>query len=434
MVLIAPISPNATNATPIQSESDRGKAFSVPAVSNVSPVSPVTATETVTTVTTPAQSGLSALVSELKDVLDAKNLQLLKQLIPNLNEATETLLLLTENVTAENESPLSKDIRKIFNTIAQSGATLSEINLHSPESTLAALKQFASPEAKKILDQVTGELNEKLSTIPTRQEARIVGEVLKHIDRLLSADHKDQQLIQNLLTDLIKGLPRLFAPMPELLGNKAPLSEELTILLKTLEQNLQEIIQSKVGAKELRSALLQAQLGLNDFMKGASLKDVEQAFELLDLVGSMHQLQNAQSNLQQLNSLLNTFGEPSLFLFATLIGGSFTKLKFTHDPQDEEGKKNRGKRSGKYSMISLSLNLPAIGPVCVDLGYKQKELLMKITMTNESVVDFLKPRGVLLRKSLKELGYNVKDFSIEHGEIQNHIVPETMIVRDGVFA
>lgn len=440
MVLISPISPNATNSSPIQTGSESTKALSVTAVPGVSPVAPVGPSEAITNVTTPVQTGLSALVTELKELLDARNLQLLKQLLPNISSAKDTLLLLTEDITDGTESPLANDIKKIFATIIQNGATLSENNLQSPESILTALKQFASPEVKVLLEQVAIELEEKIINIPTRQEARVATEVLKHLENILLASHKDPTAVENLIKNLIQGLPRLFSPIsssaPELLGNKQNISEELVTLLKSLEQNLQEGIQKGLGTKELRAMLLQAQAGLNEFMRGASPKEIEQAHDLLDLVGSMQQLHNAQTNLQQLNSLLNTFGEPSLFLFATLIGGSFTKLKFTHDAQDEEGKKTRGKRGGKYSTVSLSIDLPAIGSVNVDLGYHQKELLLKVTIANETAVNFLKPRGALLRKSLQELGYDLKDLSIDFGEIRKHIVPETMVSRrsEGVFA
>ena len=80
--------------------------------------------------------------------------------------------------------------------------------------------------------------------------------------------------------------------------------------------------------------------------------------------------------------------------------------------------------------------MPGFGAILVELAYKAKTIMMKLTLENEPKAEFMKSKAPLLRERFTEAGYELTQFDITHGNIRE-ISPswkDEEHLREGIFA
>lgn len=197
-------------------------------------------------------------------------------------------------------------------------------------------------------------------------------------------------------------------------------------LLKSLATELQSLHGSKAGDKEIRDTLARALKTLQTQFKDLSTPSADKLLsEGLRALKSLEQLANGQEVLNQINPLIQALGEPALVLVPSLMQGLLTRWEISVPPRrvQEEGDGAGGKRSNSegYERVQLSLPLPALGMVGVDLAHRDGEVLLNLTFSNDELTEFVTARLPRLEAALSNLGFDKIKLSAQSGEIKEAI-------------
>ncbi len=156
--------------------------------------------------------------------------------------------------------------------------------------------------------------------------------------------------------------------------------------------------------------------------------DTTQTLKLQELATRLEQVASAQEFTNQLTPLLQSYGEPALLLFPFLFQNLMNHGEVTFHPKDgkkkqgeKEGKSSDGERAEAFQRIQLSVPLPSLGPVGIDIAVNPQEILGRFTVENESAAQFLTEQLEHLGAALSEYGYKKMDLSAQIGTVQSNI-------------
>ncbi len=422
MAFITPISRNETNAQSISSESDRAQVVKNNPVTSVTPTAAVTSGN-VTAVPTSSNAGgsFNAIESSLQTLLAETNLKSIKLMLPLIKEATFIFKEITQfdtKLPAALESKellgIDREIKNLITALTKDGVMLSEESLKDPKELVKILLNFADPKTKVAIDEAKKVLTEVTANLPPREDFAILKVAHDNLAEILSrVGNVPLSQIREDLTAFFKSLKTLFSE------NSPIIKDETAAIIKTILADIENVLgkdQKEAGPAELKKILGQAISQIKDLFSGKDPKEVAKIFESARLVDQLETLTQAQTNLSQINTVMNTLGEPSLFVFAILIGGFLSRIKLTHDPVDEETRKKGGK--GGFAQVNMKVDLPGLGQVAVYLAHRSTELLLRVTLENEELAQFLESRAPKLRKALNRMGYELKGFDISSGDLK----------------
>ena len=342
MVLISPLSPNTTNAPTVE-PSEAPQVRSETPVSQVTPVSSIASAPVAAVSKESINENVQALVQDLKQLLSEQSLKLLLQLLPALDDAKNAVLTIHDQSSDQQllSSPLERELQRIFKAIENSGLVIDEKSLADSSQTFAALKNFAALQLQDSLKEIKEALAATASKLPSLPEVRLLNEIVKEISFTLSKDGQTIELTKESINSLIIGLNRLFSAISNELeaSNSSKIRPEITKALSELISNLEQALKENAPAKSITNTLDRAVVNFKEFFNGYEPKEILKTHELKEFVAAVEQFTTAQADLAKINTLLQAFNEPSLYMFVALFGGNLSRIKFSHDEACEDGSK-----------------------------------------------------------------------------------------------
>ncbi|OVE80249.1 hypothetical protein BVY02_00870, partial [bacterium J17] len=223
-----------------------------------------------------------------------------------------------------------------------------------------------------------------------------------------------------------KSLDQLINNLTEDVKSKAGKSSEKSTLQKTLSDLIQ-IRDQPEGAEEKLKALISNLPEPAHNNANKSPIDGKSKSELLQLASRLEQMANTQEMLSRMNPVMQALGEPALllfpFIFQGLLSHSEVSLESYIDPknpnvdEDEEGA--GGSKSGKYHRIQLSVPLPNLGEVEIDIAHRKEEIFVRMILGNPEAGEFLISKMDQLGAILQELGYSTRELMTKISETKS---------------
>ncbi len=146
--------------------------------------------------------------------------------------------------------------------------------------------------------------------------------------------------------------------------------------------------------------------------------------ELATLANRLEQLAQAQETLSQLAPIMHALGEPAFILFPMLFRGFLLNTEIRVDPdqkkrqqggnkESEEEGKGTGEGTQAFQRFHISVPLPSMGAIEVDVAYSEEHLIARFIVEQEDVSEFLDTQLELLRAELGSSNFKELDFSVE---------------------
>lgn len=154
-----------------------------------------------------------------------------------------------------------------------------------------------------------------------------------------------------------------------------------------------------------------------------SNKDIELAPQAQQVLKGIESIMHAQASLMQVNPVMHALGEPSLVLLPALVQGIFGAWRVSVK-ESIENEKEGGQSKGaakQFVRIGLSLTLPSLGPIEVDVAHRKGEVLVHIASTNTDVTTLISERAPQLEEAFKQLGYDKTAFSASTGKLKSSV-------------
>ena len=150
-------------------------------------------------------------------------------------------------------------------------------------------------------------------------------------------------------------------------------------------------------------------------------KSKEAVPKLRETIVRLEQIIATQELLNQLNPVMQALGEPALVLFPFLFQGMLAHAEVTLEPDrpwnkkdlTEEEKNDSDKEP--YQRIQMSIPLPAIGEIGIDIAHRKEEILVRLLAASPEIVSFISERAKTLKESLLEGGYKNAELTVALG-------------------
>ncbi len=150
--------------------------------------------------------------------------------------------------------------------------------------------------------------------------------------------------------------------------------------------------------------------------------------ELKQVAAQLDQLAATQEKLNKLNPLMHALGEPALILLPFVLQGLLTHSEVSVESRWGKGnkKEGNGKRGGSkkapYQRVQVTVPLPSIGEVDVDIAHREQEIMVRFTVENPKVGAFLIEQLEELANTLKGLNFSQTEL-ITHVGVRSHHLP-----------
>ncbi|MCB0345003.1 MAG: hypothetical protein KDD66_07790 [Bdellovibrionales bacterium] len=310
---------------------------------------------------------------------------------------------------------------------------ITEQQVHRVLSKLGEAADLQNPTT--VLAQVLSATKGEMAG-PLKEAAAAVKELVAELSRPVPA-----RVANALHIELIQ----LQKAWPELEPNERRFALEK--LIGTLERNLDEVKQD--GAAKVKNALVDAasemvklvtethedhpparlsklinslETQLNN-LNNKDKADPSTLNKLQDVSMRLEQMAATQEVLSQLNPVMQALGEPALVLFPFLFQGFLTHSQVTLEAKkpwgktDENGKNGGGRGGEPFQRIQLSVPLPSLGSIGVDVAHRPEEILVRITAPDANSAGFIESRLEGLGERLRTIGFKKTELSTAVGEV-----------------
>lgn len=350
-----------------------------------------------------------AIIFKILDVLQPKPLAGSAQALPI---ATEFQSLIRQVAAGNNfrQEPLA-----LLENLASAG--IPKETIEQLVSGFAKFEELANPERTLQLLQSSGsaaQLNE------LKQTVTVLKEILQKSTPL--PFERTLQLIQTQLAEILLTTSRADFSLPTAQRTLEVLSESILRELKskdrfttserTFLQNIATNLRTAHASPEaLRATLETALQAVNQ--SGAQLANAErlgpdQLNRLQQVITRFEQLLSTQESLLQLNPVLQAIGEPALILFPFLFHGLMSQSEVSVQSKKQRSDDNKQKNSGDqepFHRVQVTVPLPSLGTVGVDVAHRKKEILVRLTVAEQEVGNFLLEQLEHLAALLREQGF-----------------------------
>jgi len=223
---------------------------------------------------------------------------------------------------------------------------------------------------------------------------RLLGALREHISSLLEKSVEDN-------STAAKRLPQVLATLERQLQNSSPKQQQI---LQNLSDDLRRAMSDPA---DLQQQLEQFSKKLEDHGTKNS-KDF--SGKLQQTAIRLEQMASTQETLSQLNPVMQALGEPAMILFPFLVSGLMKHSQVTIDPNSKRDRSKKGRDGEPYQRIQVTVPLPKLGPVAVDIAHRDKEILASFHVRDAEVKAFLQEQLELLASQLRQHGF-------EHAEL-----------------
>lgn len=202
--------------------------------------------------------------------------------------------------------------------------------------------------------------------------------------------------------------------------------DERTLLKSTLVELSRAQEQSEGLTQHLEAALRRVQNAAPQRLERGVPLDGKGAEELKQLASKLDQMAATQERLNKLNPLMQALGEPAMILFPFLAQGLLKHSEVIVEPrkgkrrgEDDEGDGDGGKRgeeAAPFQRIQVSVPLPSIGIVDVDVAHRESEILVRFSVEDPEV-------GAFLQEQLEHLATILRERNFKRAELVAHVGP-----------
>lgn len=392
------------------------------------------------------QNGEAQVLLKILDVSKSTQPQALlpRTAVDQLSQQLTSLIQNSKGPLFQSASPMP---------LAAALAELPAENLAKLEKVFSSLQpETGLPNASQALKQLRASVDGSLVT--TLKEAaeslrslaekyvqtpaeRTLNYLRTELTNLLEQEPVDRQFVLRQVDKLIDGLRReigLDGDSPDGFFTKfgthtdAANRKRGEVLFETLGRVLEDLKQGKSDKPEALRRHLEAALRQLDTAEVDQPKQqtdsVRSAADLLRLASRLDQLAASQESLNQLNPLMHALGEPALVLFPFLFQGLLSHSEVTIDPyrggrksgqnrrDDEDGEKGD---ATPYQRVQVSVPLPQLGTIDVDVAHRDKEILVRLTADDPEIVTFLEAQFENLAAILHREGFERSELTAHLG-------------------
>ncbi|MCB0354337.1 MAG: hypothetical protein KDD64_12455 [Bdellovibrionales bacterium] len=327
----------------------------------------------------------------------ATTLQTLERLVStsSLQTQRENLETLREISSQDHvEVTVSKVIQETHTLLQQFEKILNAEQPSQPTAPLREVGETLLPEARRVLLQLAkgaqqleqrSLVQEALQVITEFDQASapkaVVAAVLTLAEKFLSFSKTPAQSeLEPLITRLLQSLPQT---APERNEENSPILQtvELKSLVKSVLNKLEHLISQPTPTKGQES--------------------IPRLIQQADILLKAHETAN------RLNTVAQNLGEPIFAIVPALISGFLSHWEMQIIPPkvgDESGRKQ--KPNDDYVRIQSSLVLPNLGEIQIDLAHNRNEILLSLSLQDDSKVDHIEQHLGKLEHALRDLGYN----------------------------
>lgn len=209
-----------------------------------------------------------------------------------------------------------------------------------------------------------------------------------------------------------------FSFFPQRQSTAGPESQELG-LIQTLISELERLRDSKAGDREIRQGLQRMLAQVEKEPSGGSqLSSAAKETAARPGLQSLQGMLESRESLSQLNPIMQSAGQPVLMIIPALIQGILSRweMVFTPRPQPADGEGGEKKNeSEQFERVSLSIPLPSLGNVQIELARRSGEILVHFTLAKPEMTEFVRRRLPELSLMLQSAGYRKAQLHAETG-------------------
>jgi len=312
----------------------------------------------------------------------------------------------------------SQVLQKLFTSLG------STENLFDSNITLGQLLSATNGELAMALKDSATVIRSAVDNALLPASERLLQALQESLSRILEEGAQNNQSAARQLFQLSDTLARELKSNKSATGKEKALLQELVRDLNSANEN-PEMLQAKIDT-------ILAKLHLGVTTKNVARSDIDPSSmgKLLQVSTRLEQMAATQETLNQLNPLMQALGEPALILFPFLFQGLIAHTEVTVDsnPGDKKGQgKGKGKSSkrGKtqeesYQRIHINVPLPSMGSVGVEIAHRSKEILIRFSVADEGVGEFVSGHFEELASILRKQGFQTTDLTTTVGAVQEN--------------
>ena len=325
-------------------------------------------------------------------------------------------------------------LRSLFTNVAHADA------LSDPKAALSFLLSSAQGNLADPLRDSASTLKTLLNDSGFNDLQRVLTALREQLSEMLGRSANDNTFVAQNLSRVIHALGEQTQSTSPTIARERDLLRDILRDLQRAQSNPENIqSQLEAVAKKIDQSgipLLTAQQTL----------DPQLGTKLTQLITRLEQMAAAQETLNQLNPLMQALGEPAMILFPFLFSGLISHSEVSIDPDARRRGGRKRKKNGKegsdegdsgepYQRIQVTVPLPSMGPIAVDIAHRDKELLARFTVEDQELCTFLNAQLERLAALLREQGYEKAELmtSVNSPQDESHPwdssdVPKTTVV------
>ena len=294
---------------------------------------------------------------------------------------------------------------------------------NSLKESAALIRSFVGQQPltseEKLLRALKGELQNLLDGSEDNFES---AKLINHMASVLGKELTPKSI--TLISDLIND--RFLQTKDDKLG--ASTEKERQILVKVLA----ELKKASLNPASSRENIERAFSLITGYESENGIKkiDAKTISDLQQLAMRLDQMAGVQETLTQLNPVMQALGEPALLLFPFLFQGLVSHSEITVDSRsgkkqksDSESDDDQGskRKTEPYQRIQVTVPLPSMGLIDVDIAHRQKEILVRLTVEKNEVGSFLLEHLEHLSPILRNLGFESAELVAHVGKTSDNL-------------
>ena len=350
--------------------------------------------------------------------LEAKIQNMLQQSVSSAMRTPATFALSPAN------APLEANVLDALKELAKAPSSIPSLtDLVDPKTTFAQLLASAGGDLIVDLKETAKELQKLAQQYSQTPAQRIAANIRPELELLL------EQLNSNENPQFLKELSNQLGKMVDILSSEAKDSKKLSRKERAVFREIAtQLRQAGTEPAQIKEALTQVLNTLEQH--GLSASNDKTSFnlklsgELQNLANRFDQIAQTQETMTQLNPLMQTLGEPALVLFPFLFQGLVSHSEISIeprgnrgqvDPDQENEEQEGGEESEPYQRIQVSVPLPSMGTVDVDIAHRSKEILVRLGVEKPEISKFLMEHLEHLGAILREQGFEYAELTTQVG-------------------
>lgn len=300
-------------------------------------------------------------------------------------------------------------------------------DLVEPRAALQQLLKTTDGSLSTSLKEAAVKIRELVDRLSPPPEHKLLQTLSAVLEQVLEQSSDNNEMAARNLHQLVEDFSSETLELDLKTGKKTQRGPERAAIdralnsLSLLSQQTDEPekVQSKI--KQILDILKQADLPASQ-KKG--LLDSKTAGEMNLLASRFEQMSAMQDTLNKLNPVMHALGEPALIMFPFLFHGLMSHSEVTFEAfrgaEKKKDKKGGGGESGeRYRRIQLTVPLPAMGSMHVDIAHRPKEILVRFTSPDAAIVDFMQDKLEHLTRTLRIQGFDKAELYAAVGKIKD---------------